>query len=394
MYYEFYCPVKIISGDNAVFNLPNELERLRGKKPLILTDEGVEKAGIIEHFVKSAFEDANMKLPAVFDKIPVESSITAVEKAQSFFKTNDCDSIIAVGGGSVIDSAKVLNMLIAENKISPIDIVGVDILKNKGKPFIVLPTTSGTGSEATSVAVIYDENSGSKLAFSSHYLMPDCAVLDPELVLSMPAKLTASSGIDALSHAIEAYIGIQKNPLSRALAFNAVNIILNNLQNAVKDGKNKQIRFELMNASVMAGMAFSNSMVGIVHSMAHAAGSVLHIPHGIAVSYFLIPGLEENLEASKSDLSELLKAVPYLIETRGSKIEKARQFIYFIKKFIEETGRLAHIPASLNDYGFSDEHIDKIVDLAIKDGSSIFSKVALHRERALRMLKKTMKQGL
>ncbi len=387
MYYEFYSPVKIISGDNAVFNLPNETERLKCKKPLIVTDQGIIDSGLINTIVKKSFEEANCELPLIFSDIPMESSTKAVENALSFFKANNCDSIIAIGGGSVIDSAKALNMLIGENKENLFELVGVDIVKNRGVPFIAVPTTAGTGSEATSVAVIFDKASDTKLAFSSGILIPDVALLDTEMTITMPKKLTASSGIDALSHAIEAYISIQNNPVSKALAFESVKIIWENLPIVIKDTKNKRARINMLNASTMAGIAFSNSMVGIVHSMAHATGSVLHIPHGVAVSLFLIAGIKENLETSKDDLASLLKTIAYTDTYRGTTKEKAISFIYLLEKFLKNIKTETNLPLKLADVGFKSEQSDDIINLAIKDGSSIFNKIQLNKQRAMNMLK-------
>ncbi len=386
MYYEFYCPVKIISGDNAIFNLPNELDRLKAKKPLIVTDDGIKKSGIIDSVIKMAFDELKKPMPLIFSEIPVESSTKAVEKLLNFFKQNGCDSIIAVGGGSVIDSSKALNMLIAENRDSLQELAGVDIIKNRGVPFVVIPTTAGTGAEVTSVAVIFDEDSKSKMAFASSLLMPDAAIIDPAATQTLPKKLTASSGIDALSHAIEAYISIQSNPISRALAFEAVKIIWESLPAAVKDKENKQARENMLNASLIAGMAFSNSMVGIVHSLAHSAGSVLHIPHGVAVSLFLVAGVKENAVASAKELSELLNAVAYMNEYRGTTKQRAERFIYFLEKFVNQIKQEAGLPLTLKDAGFTKEQEDEIIKLATRDGSSIFSKVALTKERAKNMI--------
>jgi len=386
MYYEYYCPVKIVSGDNAIFNLPNELDRLNAQKPLIVTDEGIKKSGIMDSIIKMVFDESKKPMPLIFSDIPLESSTKAVEELLKFFKQNSCDSIVAVGGGSVIDSSKVLNMLIAENKDSLRELVGVDIIKNRGVPFIVIPTTAGTGSEVTSVAVIFDEDSNSKMAFASSLLMPDVAVIDYVTTQTLPKKLTASSGIDALSHAIEAYISIQSNPVSRALAFEAVKIIWENLPAAVKDKENIKARENMLNASLLAGMAFSNSMVGIVHSLAHSAGSVLHIPHGVAVSLFLVAGIKENAAASAKELSELLNAVAYMNEYRGTTKQRAERFVYFLEKFVNRIKKEAGLPSTLKDVGFKNEQEDEIIKLATRDGSSIFSKVALTKKRAKNMI--------
>jgi len=229
-------------------------------------------------------------------------------------------------------------------------------------------------------------SSNSKMAFASSLLMPDVAVIDYVTTQTLPKKLTASSGIDALSHAIEAYISIQSNPVSRALAFEAVKIIWENLPAAVKDKENIKARENMLNASLLAGMAFSNSMVGIVHSLAHSAGSVLHIPHGVAVSLFLVAGIKENAAASAKELSELLNAVAYMNEYRGTTKQRAERFVYFLEKFVNRIKKEAGLPSTLKDVGFKNEQEDEIIKLATRDGSSIFSKVALTKKRAKNMI--------
>ncbi len=159
MYYEFYCPVKVISGDNAVFSLPSELDCLSVRKPALVTDGGVIEAGLLKHIEKS-FGDVGISMPPVFSEVPEESSMASVEDVYSFFMDNGCDSIVAMGGGSVIDTAKALNLFLSGGKEKLEELVGVDVVERKGKPFVAVPTTAGTGSEVTSVAVIFDEDRG------------------------------------------------------------------------------------------------------------------------------------------------------------------------------------------------------------------------------------------
>jgi len=384
---EFLVPTKLIAGSDSVFRLPYELE-LRGvKRPMLLTDNGVMDAGVFS-VVKMAFDEYRFNLPVVFSDIPPETSLRSVREAYRLFREENCDGIIALGGGSVIDTGKALNMMVSEGTDDLIALSGADNITKKGVIFVAIPTTAGTGSEVTGVAVIFDENSGSKIAFASEFLIPDIAVLEPKLTISMPGKLTAASGIDALSHAIESYIGIQSNEVSRALSFRATRLIFDNLLKAIENGKDKDVRFNMLLAATMAGMAFSNSMVGIIHSLAHAAGTALHIPHGVAVSLFLIAGLIEGFDVSKSDLSELLDAVR--CDFSGDEDERAGEFLNVVRDFLTEVRRLSGLPSGLLEVGYKPELEKKIVELALADGSSIFSRVELTEKVVKRMIEASL----
>ncbi len=387
MFVEFIVTTKIIAGVDAIFRLPYELE-LRGvKKPILLTDQGILSAGIYD-LVKQAFDEYKFDLQVVYSDIPPETSVDSAKEAYRLFMSENCDAIIALGGGSVIDTGKALSMMASEGTDDLIALSGADNITKKGVTFVAIPTTAGTGSEVTGVAVIFDKLSNSKIAFASDFLIPDVAVLDPELTVSMPKKLTAASGMDALSHAIEAYIGIQSNEISKALAFRSTKLIFDNLINAIMDGKDRNARFNMLMASTMAGMAFSNSMVGVVHSLAHAAGAVLHIPHGVAISLFLLSGLKENLDRSKGDFSELLNAVR--CDFLGSEDERAEEFLSAVSDLLKEVRRLSGLPSGLLEVGYKPEFEGRIIELALTDGSSIFSKVELTEEVARRMIKASL----
>ena len=387
MYFEFLTPTKVIAGDDAIFKLPFELEQAKVNKPIILTDKGIVGAGILSP-VKLAFEEYKFEMPTVFDDIPPETSVESVQSAFKIFENENCDSIVAIGGGSVIDTAKALRMMVAEDSSDLMSLAGADNLRRKGPVFIAAPTTSGTGSEVTNVAVIYDSKSSSKIAFASDFLIPDIAILDPVLTVSLPKKLTAASGIDALSHAIEAYIGIQSNHISKALSFKAVEMIFDNLIDAIANGKDKKVRLNMLIASTIAGMAFSNSMVGVVHSLAHASGAVLHIPHGVAISLFLEAGLRENFAKCKKEYSELLNAIK--CDFIGDEESRANEFLKVVGDFLREVRRLSGIPSGLQEVGYSPDVDKRIIELAISDGSSIFSKVELTEEVAKRIIQSSL----
>jgi alcohol dehydrogenase len=385
-YYEFHFPVKIISGHRSLHSLPNELRGLGVKRPMLLTDTGVRKAGLVD-LVLDALGESEIVIAALFDQVPPESSTRVVNGIAALYRDKECDGLIAVGGGSVIDTAKGVNILVGMGGADIMTYRGADILEGPLPPFVVVPTTAGTGSEATTAAVIVDADTHVKLGFVSEYLLPDTAFLDSRMTLTLPPKLTAATGMDALTHAMEAYICIQKNPMSDAYAWQAVRLIGTYLRDAVKMPKNADLRLILANASTMAGTAFSNSMVGCVHSLGHATGSVAPVPHGLAMSIFLPHGLRYNLSACRETLSELLLPLSGLEVTANTPPEaRAERVIDGVEALKEDLFHLAGLPRTLKEAGVARDQFQEIAQLAINDGSALMNPVELGLKDALDLL--------
>ncbi|MEW6673554.1 MAG: iron-containing alcohol dehydrogenase [Thermodesulfobacteriota bacterium] len=387
-YYEFYSPVKIISGMKALDNLPYELEQLGASRPLIVSDRGVSDAGLVE-FVIDAFSESAVSIGAVFDAVPPDSSLQAVREAAVAFRANGCDSIVAVGGGSVIDTAKGANIVITEKSDDLARFAGAELLKKPMKPLVVIPTTAGTGSEVTLVTVIKDTARNVKMAFTSYHLMPKAAILDPRMTLTLPPRITAATAMDALTHAIEAYICLQKNPVSDAFAFSAIELIRDNLIYVVKEGKNPEGRLALLNAACLAGIAFSNSMVGMVHALGHACGGVAGIAHGVAMSIFLPHGLEYNRHKAGDRIARLLLplAGPRVFAQTPPE-EMISQSISEIRRLQEELHRLTGLPRTLKEAGVAPDRLEQIAETAIGDGSVVFNPEEMDRDDALKVLQK------
>ncbi|MCF7944010.1 MAG: iron-containing alcohol dehydrogenase [Spirochaetia bacterium] len=298
--------VKTVAGMNALDELPQLMELLGVRKPLVITDTGVVKAGLLDILrSRIASESADDSL-VIASQVPPDSDVTVVSEIGSLFRSSQCDGIIALGGGSVIDTAKGVNILVSNDGNDLTAFSGAGKLKRPLEPLIVIPTTSGTGSEATQAAVIRDPKSKRKLLFTSEYILPDAAVLDPRMTLSLPLSMTAYTAMDALSHAVEAYTGLAKNPLSDTSALRAIELISKNLPAALKDPESTEARLQLAIASNLAGTAFSNSMVGIVHTIGHSVGAVCGVPHGICMSILLPYGMAYNSHKTEKWLQELL----------------------------------------------------------------------------------------
>lgn len=387
-YYEFFSPVKIISGLKSLENLPYELDALGAFRPILITDQGVTRAGLVQQVVDT-FADSHAVIGAVYDKVPQDSSSAVVNEIAAIFNQAGCDSIVAVGGGSVIDTAKGVNIVVTENSDDLLKFSGAEMLKKPMKPFIVIPTTAGTGSEVTCVAVISDPSRNLKMSFTSNFLYPRAAILDPRMTLTLPPMITAATGMDALTHAVEAYISMQKNPLSDAYAWKAIEIIAKTLPGVVKDGNDREGRLALANASTMAGIAFSNSMVGIVHNLGHATGGVCHVPHGIAMSIFLPFGLQYNLKKESAEIGELL--LPLAGEEVFSKTPqeaRAEKVIEAIHDLKDELFELCRLPRTLKEANVVREKLPEIANAALNDGASTYNVEEVDYNDALAVLER------
>jgi alcohol dehydrogenase len=303
-YYEFCCRVKIIAGHKALEMIPDTLARMSAKRPMVLSDRGVTGAGLTAIVTKAM--GRKIKIGVVDDSVPADSEVTVVNKLAKLYRDKGCDSIVAVGGGSVMDTAKAVNILVSMGGDDLMQYTGAGRVTEKLKPLVVVPTTSGTGSEVTLVAVIADHSRNMKMAFTSYFLLPDAAFLDSRMTKTLPPALTSSTAMDAMTHACEAYTCIGKNPISDAYAIPAIQFISQNVLRAVKKPDDMKARLALATASTLAGVAFSNSMVGIVHNIGHAIGGVCGVPHGAAMSILLPYGLEYNYHKTAHFTADLL----------------------------------------------------------------------------------------
>ncbi|HPA71583.1 MAG TPA: iron-containing alcohol dehydrogenase [Spirochaetota bacterium] len=338
-YYEYCCRVKTVAGHRALEKISPELARMNAKKPMVITDKGVAGAGLIK-LVTSAIKSARgakVSVGAVYDNVPPDSDLKMVQEVAKLYRAKNCDSIIAVGGGSVLDTAKGVNILVSLGGDSLMRYAGAGAVKKKLRPMIAVPTTSGTGSEMTLVAVIADHERSVKLPFVSYFLLPDVAVLDSRMTKTLPPALTASTGMDAMTHACEAYTCMAKNPVSDSNAMEAIRLIAENILNVVKKPNDMEGRLALANASALAGMAFSNSMVGMVHMLGHATGGACGVPHGTCMSIYLPYGLEYNLHRNGHLTAELLLplAGPE-VYAATPKAERAHKAIAVIRKLNED----------------------------------------------------------
>ena len=284
--------------------------------------------------------------------------------------------IISIGGGSVIDTAKVLNIAVSLGD----DIekyMGVNNIPHRLQPFIVIPTTAGTGSEVTSVAVVADNHKKIKMIYNSPYLQADYAILDPQMTLRLPPYISAMTAMDALTHAIEAYTCKARNPLSSELAISAICKIMAFLPDLFDDPQNQNARLALAEASTMAGMAFSNSMVGLTHAIAHALGINFKIPHGLCCSILLPHVLQYNLPAISEQLSELslyiLGEQQYCAALATNRAQAVIEQIHQLLIRLQQKSSLPYRLSELHKISIDD--FDFIAKKALGDGSIIYNPI-------------------
>ncbi|MFM5171222.1 iron-containing alcohol dehydrogenase [Aeromonas veronii] len=388
-YYDFFCPVKLLAGEQALEQLASELTSLGAHRPLLLTDKGVNATGLAT-LLANVLAEGELPVAAIWDEIPADSSTAVVERIAKRYRELDCDSLVALGGGSVIDTAKAVNILTSMGGDHLLDYSGAGCLTRPLKPLAVVPTTAGTGSEVTLVAVIKDEASGRKVPFTSPFLLPQLAVLDPRLTQGLPLNITAATAMDAMTHAIEAFIGTAKNPVSDALALMAVEKIASALPQIIHDPQNKQLRLQLAEGSTLAGMAFSNSMVGLVHALGHSLGARCHLPHGLCMNLFLPTVLDYNRPEVDSELARLL--LPLVGAERFAATpahQRAEATITAIRSLRDTLWQAVKLPRTMSEAGVSDRSLlTEIRDLAVNDGALLFNRKDADREQLLTLLER------
>lgn len=303
-YYEFFCPVKTIAGHRALETIPRLLEGLNSQRPMIITDKGVAAAGLVGIVHQAIGSD--VRIGAIEDGVPPDSELKIVNRLAGVYREKGCDAILAVGGGSVMDTAKGVNILVSEKAADLNRFMGAGNLKRPLKPLLAVPTTAGTGSEVTLVAVIADHDRNLKMFFTSNFLLPDAAILDSRMTLTLPPAITAATAMDALTHAIEAYTCLAKNPLSDSHALLAIELIAQHLLTVIRTPEDADGRLALAVGANLAGVAFSNSMVGMVHALGHSVGAVCGVPHGNCMAVLLPYGLEYNMHKNGHLTAHLL----------------------------------------------------------------------------------------
>ena len=380
----FHTPTRIVFGDDTASSIGELLADLGMRNPLVVTDDNLIRAGLLKTIL-AGLESSGFSKPAVFDEVPPDSDLVSVRKAAQLAIDARCDSVIAVGGGSVIDTGKVANIGLSCGG-DVLDFEGMNTLSSRLLPMLAVPTTAGTGSEVSAVAMVKNQEERKKLMFASRYLFPDIAILDPRLLLSLPPKLTAATGIDALTHAIESYVATTSNPAADGLCLEAMRLLFINLPRATVNGADLEARSGTLAASMMAGVAFSNAGVGIVHALAHSVGARYGTHHGLTNAIFLQYGMEFNLDSVAEKFG---RAYAYLSQTLpASDLSKkqtiqqaaidldvsrsAKMLIEAVRSLISSLG----LPRCLKDAGIgtiSKQDLQELAETAVNDPAILFN---------------------
>lgn len=360
MSFVFNTTKSIVNAPNAASELGQYCQTLNIKNVLLVTDPGIVQLGLHQKIIAS-LEHCPIDL-VLFSQVEVDPPIAVIEKALLFAKQNKIDGVIGLGGGSSLDTAKLIAALTySEQSVN--DAFGIDKLTQARLPLIQIPTTAGTGSEVTPISIV-TTGEATKMGIVSPLLLPDVALLDATLTVDLPPHITAATGIDAMVHAIEAYTSrIKKNIYSDMLAVQALKLMSQSIKTAVHQGHDLEARSNMMLGATLAGQAFANAPVAAVHALAYPLGGQFHIPHGLSNSLVLPHVLRFNKPAAAHLYAELADIIlPEACSNLGSDDEKTDAFIEYLENLIIEVG----LPNTLASVGIDRGSLDSLTKDALK----------------------------
>ena len=382
MSYKFFMPAISLMGADCLKDAGDQLGELGFKKALIVTDKVLGQIGIVKK-VTDVLDNKNIEY-AIYDETKPNPTVKNVNDGLALLKEKECDFVISLGGGSAHDCAKGIALL-ATNGGEIKDYEGVDKSKKPQLPMVGINTTAGTGSEMTLFAIITDEERHIKMALVDKHLTPIIAVNDPMLMLAMPKSLTAATGMDALTHAIEAYVSTSATPITDACAEKAIELISNYLVNAVENGQDVEARDMMAYAEYLAGMAFNNASLGYVHAMAHQLGGFYNLPHGVC-NAILLPHVQEyNKVTSASRLAKIAKIMGGNIEGLTDE-QGADLCIDMIKSLSQTIG----IPEGLGVLGVKESDFETLATNALNDACSLTNPRKGNLEEVIAIFRKAM----
>jgi alcohol dehydrogenase len=348
---------RVVFGTGSIEALADEIRRVKGTKVLVVTDPGIKSAGLVD-IVTGVLERA--KLPhKVFAEVEPDPRIEVALASYEAAKAYGPDVIVGLGGGSSLDISKVTSVLLTNE--GPIEkYFGMEMVPRPGVPLILIPTTAGTGSEMTSICVLSDTQNNVKKGIVSEHMFARVALLDPQMTVGMPPKVTAMTGMDALVHAIESYVGVRASVFTDTLNLQAIRLVATNLRLAYANGENRAARENMLHASCIAGMAFSNTQNGLDHALALAIGGRHHLPHGQLTAFILPWVMEFNLIAAPGKFIEIAKAFGERT-THLPEILAARLAVKAVKGLLDDVG----ISYKLSSYGVPREEFPALAKATV-----------------------------
>ncbi|WP_366922451.1 iron-containing alcohol dehydrogenase [Metallumcola ferriviriculae] len=379
--FKFVTP-EIIFGRGALQQIGFSARRLGARKVFLVSDPGVLDAGWVDKTI-TVLGDAGLEY-TMWTGVTPNPKDSEVAEGRQLYEEKGCDAVIALGGGSAIDAAKAVAVLVSnQGDISSYE--GVDKISHPLPPIIALPTTAGSGAEVSQFSIIVDVKRKLKMTIISKSLVPDIAIIDPEVLGTKSAELTANTGMDALTHAIESYTSVAATPLTDVQALNAIRLIANFLRKSVASQSDFQAKEAMAMASLQAGLAFSNAILGAVHAMTHQLGGLLDMPHGEANAILLPYVMRYNLIASMEKYAQVAEAFgeSSLGVGKRAMAEKAISAV-------EEMARDIGIPRSLSQVGLTDEFIPKLSENAVKDACLVTNPRDMSRQEIERLFREAL----
>ncbi len=360
---QFLSSPSIFYGAGAIEKAGGRLTNL-GQKALIVSGQSAIRLGYAKRVTATLAEDGIEAI--IYDQIDAEPNDNHVKKGVELYRSEGCDFLIAIGGGSPIDAAKAIGMMVTNSgQIS--NYMGLGKIQNPVPPLVAISTTAGTGSEVTQFTIINDTVNDVKMLIGSPYLIPQIAIVDPNLTLSVPASVTAATGIDALTHAIEGYTSVKNQPLTDNLALSAISRIANNLKTVYQDGENKEARSEMVLAAMEAGMVINNSSVTIVHGMSRPIGALFHLSHGISNAVLLGECMEYAKRGKIDRFAEVARAMG--VDDSGlSSVELATAGVEAIKSLCLDIEIPGLLELGVDKREFLSQ-VDKMAEDALASGS-------------------------
>ncbi|NNK96577.1 MAG: iron-containing alcohol dehydrogenase [Desulfobacterales bacterium] len=363
--FEFVCPTKIIFEVGGAERLGLKLTALGWKNVFLVADKGVVASGVVEK-ITSGFDETGISC-VIFSDFETNPTITSIIAGSKVFKENKSDVLVGVGGGSSMDAAKALAIL-ATNSGPLQDYEGPNKIPNPVPPIIAIPTTAGTGAEVNGSSVLTDDERKYKLSIRSTYLYPTIALLDPSLLRSLPPKVIAATGMDALIHALESYISLGASPITEQLALASIGSIADNIRLFYANPDNLEAAGNMLLASTMAAMSFGNARLGCIHALAHSLGGLYNLPHGVTCTVLLPHAMEHNLISDPDKFSKIASVMGENI-VGLSRIDAAKHSISAVKKLISDL----ELPTQFRELSVREEDVPQIVENAIKTGIHLTS---------------------
>ncbi|KWW21830.1 MULTISPECIES: iron-containing alcohol dehydrogenase [Peribacillus] len=358
MSHDFRMPAVFRFGAGAFATLVKEIETLGSRKVAIVSDKGLEKVGVVQRVVDLI---EPLSIPTVtYTNIAGEPTFQLLQDAVETLQAENCDLIIGIGGGSALDVAKATAALCGKDNLAPY-LNGEETIKSRMVKCILLPTTSGTGSEVTMNAIFGDEEQQVKRGLVSPVFLPDAAIIDPELTISCPPRVTAASGVDAFTHAIESYIAIKSTPLTKVYSEKAMKLFTSNITGAVHNGSDLEARIGMSWVSSLAGVALANAGVGAVHALAYPLGGTFHIEHGVA-NALLMPFVFEVI--GKTCTEEMIEVATFL--QLGDYKSRPHQALKAVVDYMYQLLEDLDLPTSLSELGIDEGSLPMMAEQAAK----------------------------